>query len=351
MSRPFRRCLLAYAGAALLAALPADAQGNTDEALSQAVSLYENLDVERALILLRRVVSPSSPFEVSREQRARAYTYLGATLAILGQSDSAVVYFRAALERDPFIDLDSERFTPQERAALAEAKRQTFALAARPVRAVEWDPAREQVNFTAVTTHDALLRIELHALAGGPPAVLYERDGNGVRDVPWNGMIGAKVAPAGVYELCIVGRSTTSGRTDSTLTTFTLEHQHEPLEDTLPDLAPSELLPERRPPNAGRTSLLKGVAIAGAALIVPALVGNGDLREGGNGLALTAATAAAGAGVAAFIIQRRSPGIPQHVAHNAELKRQRAATNAEIARRNADRLARTRLRLLPGAAR
>ena len=45
------------------------AQGNTDETLKKAVQLYEELQVERALVLLRQVISPSSPFVVSSAQR------------------------------------------------------------------------------------------------------------------------------------------------------------------------------------------------------------------------------------------------------------------------------------------
>ena len=342
--------MLALGPAVFLSPRHASAQGNTDDALTQAIALYENLDVERALVLLRRVISPSSPFEVSREQRVRAYTYLAATLAIVGQKDSAVVYFRAALERDPFIDLDPGRFTPQEQAALADARRQTFITALRPLASVDWDPLRDTITFRAITTHQATLRMEIHPAGGGAAVVLYERDGTGLREIPWNGLLGGQLIASGLHGLCVVGKSELTGRVDSTITVFRIAHLHEALEDTLPELLPGELLPERRPPNAGRTALLKGLAVAGAALIVPALAGNADLGRGGNGLAVTAATAAAGAGVAALVIHRRSPEIRASIARNAAVRAQRAASNAEISRRNADRLARTRLTLAPGGA-
>jgi hypothetical protein len=352
IARTFRGFAAALAVASAVAVTPrvSSSQGSTDDALSQAISFYENLDVERALVLLRRVISPSSPFEVSRDQRVRAYTYLAATLAIVGQRDSAIVYFRAALERDPFIDLDPGRFTPQEVAALADARRQTFITAVRPLAPIEWDPLRDTITFRAITTHQAMLRMEIHPASGGAPVVLYEREGTGLRDIPWNGLLGGQLVAAGVHELCVIGKSELTGRIDSTVTTFRIVHRHETLEDTLPELSPGELLPERRPPNAGRTALVKGLAVAGAALIVPALAGNADLGRGGNGLAVTAAAAAAGAGVAAFIMHRRSPELRASITRNAALRAQRAAANAEIARRNADRLARTRLTLVPGGA-
>ncbi|HET9004297.1 MAG TPA: hypothetical protein VFN39_09905, partial [Gemmatimonadaceae bacterium] len=71
MRHPGARVLSLGAIVALaLASSPrcATAQGSTAESLEQATKLYEDLQVERALVLLRQVISPSSPFEVSREQ-------------------------------------------------------------------------------------------------------------------------------------------------------------------------------------------------------------------------------------------------------------------------------------------
>lgn len=337
---------------ALLAnASPASAQASTDEALRRAITLYQNLDVEQAMVILKQVISPSSPFEVSREQRVQAYTYLGATLAILGQTDSAVVYFRAALERDPFLDLDPARFTPQEQAALAAARRGSFVTSPRPLIATRWDPAREQITFSVVTTHHAALRVEIQPAEGGVPAVIHDREGDGVREITWNGKIGNRLAPPGPYELRIIGRSLLGGRVDSAAAAFTLRHEFPPLEDTLPDLASADLLPERHPPTAGRSALLKGIAVAGVALLIPSLAGNADLRDGGSGMATTAAGAALGAGIAAFLIRDRNPEIPATIASNSARRARRAAENAAIAQRNNEKLALTRLELIPAVGR
>src|SRR5205809_154796 len=108
------------------------AQGSTAELLGQAHQFYEGLEVERALPLLRQIISPNWPFEVTRDQRVDAYKYLGACLAVAGKRDSAVLYFRAAIERDPFTDLDPSLFTPAQLATFAEARRRTLAVAVRP---------------------------------------------------------------------------------------------------------------------------------------------------------------------------------------------------------------------------
>jgi tetratricopeptide (TPR) repeat protein len=341
-----------FAIVALLAgASRLEAQDNTDEVLRQSVTLYENLEVERALALLRRVVSPSSPFEVSREQRVTAYKYLGAALAILGQADSSIVYFRAALERDPFLDLDPDRFTQQEQAALAEARRRSFGTASRPLLAKRWDPAHEEVTFSVVTTHQAALRVEIQPVDGTDGQLIYDRETNGIREIGWNGVINSRIAPPGMYELRLVGRSLLTGRVDSASVPFAIRHDFPPLDDTLPSMLPQDLLPERYSSSAGRSALLKGLAVATAALLVPRLAGHGDLRDGGNALAATAATAAAGAGVAAFVVRRRSPAIPANIARNNARRAERAAVNAEIVRRNAERIAQTRLVLVPGTPR
>ena len=348
-----RRSLRWLAAVVLLAASAPrlSAQDNTDEVLRQSVALFEKLEVERALGLLRRVVSPSSPFEVSREQRVTAYKYLGAALAILGQRDSSIVYFRAALERDPFLDLDPEQFTQHEQAALAEARRRSFGTAARPLVAKRWDPSSEEVTFTVVTTHPATLRVEVQPLDGGPAAVIYDRETDGIREVGWNGAIANRLAAPGPYELRLIGRSTLNERVDSVALPFTLRHDFPTLDDTLPEIRPEQLLPERYPASAGRASLLKGVAVASVALIIPRIAGNGALRDGGNGLAATVATAAAGSGVIAFVVRRRSPEIPANIARNNARRAERTAVNAEISRRNAERVAQTKLVLVPGAPR
>jgi hypothetical protein len=332
-------------------ATAAVAQGNTDEALSQGITLYENLDVERALVVLRRVISPSSPFEVSREQRVTAYKYLGAALAILGQPDSSIVYFRAALERDPFLDLDPDRFTQQEQTALAEARKRSFATGLRRLTESRWDPAREGITFAAVTTHQAALRLEIQPGDGGPAIALHDREGDGIREIAWNGILGTRLAAPGAYEVRAIGRSLITGRVDSTSLPFTLRHDFPTLEDTLPALRADELLPERRPPSAGRISLMKGAAVAAATLLIPRLTGHSHLRDGGNGMATIAATAATGAGVMALVITRRSPEIPANIAQNNLRRAERAAVNAAIARRNQERLALTKIVLLPGAGR
>src|SRR2546422_2564973 len=65
--------------------------------------------------------------------------------------------------RDPFTELEPQKFTPKELAAFGEAKRLTFALGVRPVTPDTIDPRTERLTFTVLSTHAAALRVELRA--------------------------------------------------------------------------------------------------------------------------------------------------------------------------------------------
>ena len=346
----------AWAGALLVAAacllaLPrlAGAQDNTAEMLTQAVGHYEDLQVERALGVLRRIISPSSPFEVSRDQRVQAYKYLGASLALLGRRDSAIVYFRAALERDPFVDLDPQRFTSQEREAFAEAQLRSFGVAIRPVPAARIKPGSGQLGFVYMVTHDASFSIELRPPGAPERATLEQREGRGLQELSWSGILpGGTLTPAGVHELAIVANSRLTGKRDSARVFFTVRHDFPVLEDTLPSLGIESLLPERYPSSEPSRELLRGLGIAVAAVLAPVAIGNAELGTGGRSLSMAVAGGAGIAGVVAFVARRRNDQIPANVAENRRRIAEHAARNAEISARNAARLAETTLVVTPG---
>lgn len=335
---------------ALAAPRRAAAQMTTGETLIEAARLYDALEVERAVVLLRQVISPSMPFEVSKEQRVQAYTYLGASLAILGMRDSAITYFRAALERDPFVDLDPSRFTERERNAFADARQRTLAVGARPVASRFVDPRTDSLIFTVVSTQLTQLHVDVRGAAADTADVtLLDRASEGVRDLSWNGRLsdGSLVRP-GRYALFLRARSG-SGATDSARMIFQIAHDHPPLEDSIPVPNGRDLLPERYPASAGARDLARGAGLAAIALAIPSLA-NGRLGDGGHGYARGAAAGAVAAGVTAYLIRRAHPVNTANVAENARRRADVAARNAEIARRNADKLTGLRLIVTPGGA-
>ena len=343
------RTLRLVAGLLIALAAPLRAQGNTQEALDRAVSHFENLDVERSLTLLRQIISPASPYEVTREQRVVAYKYTGAALALVGMRDSAIVYFRAALERDAFTDLDPERFTEIEREAFTEARNQFLALGTRPIRESWIDPATVRITLTFVTTHAAHMRVELREVRTDHRTLLFEGPSDGMREITWSGLDDAgRIVPPGRYEVVYLATSRRTGRADSTRLYIDVQHDREALEDTLASFRPEELLPERHPPSAAPLELAKGLGLAASALILPSIVGNSSL-DGDRKLVASVAGAAAVTGVVASVIRHRNRELPANVAANRARLADRDAANAAIRQRNSVRLAATRLRIAPAA--
>jgi hypothetical protein len=332
------------------AAAAVRAQTETADSLRQAEQLYEQLEIERAVPLLRQIVSASWPHEVTKEQRVEAYTYLGASLALIGMRDSALHYFRGAIERDPFTDLDAQRFTPNQLTLFHQARRLSFAVAARPVAGAHVDPRTQRVTFTIVTTHAASLQVVLRRINLQTAMVLFHDASDGMREVPWDGLLpDGRLAPPGRYELAVVGRSELLARSDSVRVYFTVAHETPPLEDTLPELAPAQLLPEQLRVSAGRNDLLKGLSVAGGALIASSVAANGNLGRGGRVLAIAVGGTAGISGVAAFLNARHERELPANIEENSRRRAARAAANASIARRNAEKVGQTVLVILPAA--
>src|SRR5688572_14735354 len=94
--------------APLLLAAPAAVfgQGSTADQLRRAVDMYNNFNIEGARPILQQIISPSNVMRVEPEERVTAYKYLGASFAVLDKPDSAAIFFTAALDFDPFTDLD-----------------------------------------------------------------------------------------------------------------------------------------------------------------------------------------------------------------------------------------------------
>jgi len=331
-------------------ATAAPAQGGTAELLRQSRELYEQLEIERALPILRRVISPDWPFEVTDAQRVEAYKYLGAALTLAGKRDSAVLYFRAALERDPFTDLDPAQFTPAQVAAFAAARRLTFAVGVRAGGERRVDPRTQRVLFTAVTTHAAALRGTLRVVGGdGTESItLFDGTNEGARELAWDGLTrDGRLAAPGRYEVLVIGVSQIVALTDSARVYVDLAHEVEPLEDTLSPLAPVDLLPERYRDATAGLDLVKTLGVAAGALAISGVLTNHRLGAGKE--ARWVAGAAVGTGLAVFVHRRRHAAMPQNIAANETRRAVRRTANDAIRQRNAERLSRTVLLVSPAA--
>lgn len=339
-------CLLTL----LAAAPPLVAQSNTAEVLQRAVRLYEDVEIERALVLLRQIISPASPFEVSPQQRVEAFKYFGAALALqpgAAKRDSAITFFRAAIERDPFTDLDPRDFSPVQLEAFSEARNRTFGVGVRPVPADTFSPGSERITFRGLSSHLAALRVELRS-GDATEAVLFDGENEGTREVLWDGYLArGNLAPPGRYELAVIGRSRLVPVADTVRVFFELAHDHPPLEDTLDALGPEDLLPEMHPASAATADLLKGIAVSAAALAIQTTLAGNKLGSGRVELSGPVAAAGVFTGVVAFLYRQRNRSIPANIAANQRQREERRVQNAEILGRNAERLRETRLIIMP----
>jgi len=91
------------------------------------------------------------------------------------------------------------------------------------------------------------------------------------------------------------------------------------------------------------------LAVGVGALAVSSLATNGQLGRGGRVLAIVVGAAAAAAGVRALLNARHERDLPANVEENNRRRALRAATNARIAQRNAEKIARTVLIVAPAA--
>ena len=326
--------------------------------LDSAVALYTQGAVEAARPILQSIVSPNFLQVVTPSQKAEALTYLGAAAAVLATSragqDSAITYFKGALDFDPFIDLDPTKFTPAEQAAFGLAKSSLFKVALRPFAGsslVQKDSMPLRIDF--ITTQRANVRVDL---AGPRDTILIFQDlSDGQRPIRWPGvMSNGEYVPAGVYQLRITGTQASGSppETQTSSISLRIEHLHEPLETELPPLDSlnrNQLLPERIRPSEPWFDIIKGASVAVVAVGVPmAVLNTGDIAWTAH--AGVTALIGAGAGALSYFIRSRNPQIRTNVEENAIRRRYRDEFNAQVARNNRARLARTLLVISPVAA-
>jgi hypothetical protein len=223
-------------------------------------------------------------------------------------------------------------------------------VAARPVAPTRADVRTERIRFTVATTHSAALRVSLHPVEAGTPFLIFQGESEGAREVVWDGLSpDRRLAAPGRYMLSVVGRSRLSARTDSAGIFFLVAHEAATLEDTLPDLGRTALLPERAGAAGAPRELAKGVIIAASALLLSDAVVNRELGGGERDGARLVAGIAVVAGTAGFLTLNRRHDLPANIQANLQRETERRVANQAIRQRNADRLVQAVLLITPAA--
>lgn len=327
----------------------------TAEAIREAQQHYERLELERAIPILRNLVSPSWGADMTIPQRVESYKYLGAALVLVRDRDAAVASFQSALQLDPFTDLDPAKYTPAQVEAFAAARRATFVIGVRPVAAQRVDPRTQRVVFSVAATQATAIDIHVQRIAGNGDstsadtvaASVFQGTIEGLREIFWDGLVsGGRIASPGRYLLLVGGTSRVLSRSDTQRVYFDLRRETEALEDTLPDL--TGLLPESTQPHKGTGELLKGVAVGSVALAIAGPLSSSALGENKTGAAVVTGVALV-TGIAAFIAARHQQPLSENIAKNAQRRAQRDTENIAIRQRNAARIAATALVVTPAA--
>jgi hypothetical protein len=308
--------------------------------------------VEAARPIFKQIVSPSYLAPVSPEQKVKALKYLGASYAVLEKLDSAEMFFSAALEFDPFTDLDATKFSGSELNVFNSAKRKVFKIGVRPIYPAVVDPQVDSTayRFSMVSTHRARMKVELiRQPDGNLKETLFEGDIDGGKEYRWSGLMkstGGKIVDSATYMLRVEATSAllAGGATapPATETQFLkIEHSYAPLEDTLPTLTDSMLLPARIPAAAPWFDLAKGVMVGVAAYAFPAALLSADLSWQIHAIVGAAAGVVSGAG--SFLYRSKKREIPENVAENRRRQQQRTDFNDGVRARNAFSIANTKL--------
>lgn len=342
-----RALVLSLTLLAAAAAPPRAARAQTTEDnLKRAIDMYTAFNIEGARPILLNIISPNYLLSVTTEQKVKAFKYLGASYAVLDRRDSAVTFFSAAIDFDPFTDLDPREFSAAELAAFAEAKSKIFKVAVRPVVPQRLDSS---FAFRLITTQRANLTVDIVKQSDTTQKeVLFQSDNDGPRDIPWNGLLrNGQRADSTLYELRATARPPGGGGGSPIIDRqlFRIEHVFEPLEDTLPSIPRSDLLPEQYPASAPWLDLVKGTSLAASAVAIPLLALDNQVKW----VPHAGAAAAIGlvSGVISFSYRRGHRAIPANIRENARREEQRALFNAGVRARNQQRLARTIMLICP----
>ena len=339
-----RRLLPVLAVLLAAAALPrfAPAQGTTKDNIDRAIAMYKAFNVEGARPLLQAIVSPAYLQPVTPAERVAAYKYLGASYALLDKQDTAITFFVAALDFDPFTDLDLEEFSPAELSAFNMARSRIFKVGVKPVLSKVINPRVDSTAyvFRLISTSRASLMVVDLVNQGDTTKKenLLRQPNEGPRQIRWLGVLQSGLfADSGIYMLRVQATKEGSSQPVEAQQFFRLEHAFEPLEDTLPSFTSAQLLQEQIPTRAPYMDLIKGVVAGGMAFGLATVAMNSYVK-GWQTHALSAAAVSVGAGTWSFFYRRANRSIGDNVRENARRQAQRAAFNAAVQARNRVRL-------------
>jgi len=319
-------------------------QRNTtgDPQLDQALAALDGADTERGAVLLRQWLSADAG-AAPEGTKSLVLARLAEVAWSLGLRDSSGVCLRSLVQADPFFSIPLGLFNPELAANYVRVRRETPAIAIRAPRDTVVTPVRDSFPIRIAVGRPGEVRLLLRLTRPRPRdslLVVLHVDSVGIARIPLTALDGNALAPG---QYAIEAEVSLSGPRSSALLELTVERLPA---DTAPRQAPIPVAAFRAEIRKGRPSLRtvgEGVGLGALALLVSAAVND----AGVSGRAIPRGAWLIGGSVTVANIALKRPGVPlpENIAYNQALARQRTEDDRAIAAENARRLGIAPLRI------
>ncbi len=339
------------AGAALgLSVTPQTAPAQApQELVEQAVRAYGDLALDDAAWLLRRALNMTvPPATFGDADRARALMFLGATEVLRSNADSAGAAFRRLVFLQPRYQPDQLIFPPDVTMIFETVRQQTKTVGVQVPRETDLRLGQDRFSAWIVASSPHELRAEITYDDGRLARTLYTGPiGDSLR-LLWDGRdANGRPVESGRFLMNLVSRDASGQMIRLTRLPLDLDVR---LRDTMPHPEPpadSLMLPESWDGKPSLESLLGGLTIGAAVLLLPSAVAPEANITGGR---LAVAGAVSIAGIVGFVTRRPGQPIRENVLANDVLRQAWRDSIEVMAQQNSQLRADVRMRIRAGNA-
>jgi len=342
----FRALLLLVA----IATGPATTTAQTaTDLVEQGIRAYDELEYEAAAASLRRALRTNPGGEFAAADYARALIYLAATQYYQGDPDSTEAIYRQLVLFDTRQRPDPLVFEPGLTDIFEAVRREVKAITVVVPDRTEIQIGTGQLPVALYASSFIGTKVEVFDQDSALIRLVYDGPVSDSLVVRWDGLdsLGLRL-PDGNYTLVATSRrpggvSLRSTRFSLSLTTIQRDTLAHP-----PPLADSLFLPERAGMGRGVETLVGGVLMGGAVLLLPSVLAS-DADLAGARFAVGGVMSVAG--IVGFVTRRPGRIFEDNVAANRALRDDwNEGVNAVMAE-NSNRVAETRLVVEAGPAR